>query len=68
MASLAPFQGTLGQRRAAHLLRRTSYRFNRQHLQQLSGMTVDQAVNDLVAIKPLKMEQPVYDDPNTQTV
>lgn len=68
MASLAPYQGTLGQRRAAHLLRRTSYRYNRQHLQQLSSMTVDQAVNDLVALKTLKMEQPVYDNPNTPTI
>lgn len=68
MASLAPYQGTLGERRAAHLLRRTSYRYNRQHLQQLTTMTVDQAVNELLALQPLTMEQPVYDPPGTPTV
>jgi uncharacterized protein (DUF1800 family) len=68
MASLATLQGTLGERRAAHLLRRTSYRYNRQHLQQLASKTVDQAVSDLLTLQPLSMEQPVYDDPNTTTI
>lgn len=66
MASLAPYQGSLGQTRASHLLRRTCYRYNKQHVLQLASMNVDQAVNDLLALKPLELDQPIaVDDPNT---
>jgi Protein of unknown function (DUF1800). len=67
MASLTPLQGTLGKRLAAHLLRRTTYRYTKQRIQQLAAMTADQAVEDLLTARPLQLEQPVYDDPNTPT-
>ncbi|MDO8365478.1 MAG: hypothetical protein Q7T20_01690, partial [Saprospiraceae bacterium] len=68
MASLAPYQGSLGQQKAAHLLRRTSFRYTKQHIDQLASMNVDQAVNDLLVIKPLELDQPLYDDQGTTGV
>lgn len=68
MASLAPYQGTLGKKRAAHLLRRTSYRYTKQHIDQLAAMNVDQAVNDLLVLNPLELDQPLYDNPDTPAV
>jgi uncharacterized protein (DUF1800 family) len=68
MASLSPFQGYLGKHRAAHLLRRTSFRYTKQRVDQLAAMTVDQAMNDLLALKPLKIAQPSYDIPGTAEV
>jgi uncharacterized protein (DUF1800 family) len=68
MASIAPLQGTLGQKRAAHLLRRTSFRYTRQHIQQLASMNVAQAVSDLLEFRPLELDQPVYDNPSTPDI
>lgn len=68
MASLTPYQGALGERRAAHLLRRTCFRYTKQHIQQLASMNADQAVNDLLALRPLELDQPIYDNPNTPAV
>lgn len=68
MASLAPYQGALGQQRAAHLLRRTCYRYTKQRIQQLASMNADQAVNSLLTLNPLELDQPVFDDPNTPAV
>ncbi len=68
MASIAPLQGTLGQKRAAHLLRRTSFRYTRQHIQQLASMNVAQAVSDLLELRPLELDQPVYDNPSTPDI
>jgi len=68
MASLTPFQGYLGKHRAAHLLRRTSFRFTKQRVDQLASMTVDQAMNDLLVLKTLKIAQPSYDIPATPGV
>ena len=68
MASIAPLQGTLGQKRAAHLLRRTSFRYTRQHIQQLASMNVTQAVTDLLELRPLELDQPVYDNPSTPDI
>lgn len=65
MASLASYQGTLGFKNAAHLLRRTSYRYNRQRIQQLAGMSADEAVNDLIALQNQVLTQPLYDNPDT---
>lgn len=65
MASLTPLQGALGKHRAAHLLRRCSYRYTKQRIDQLASMNVDQAVNDLLALTPLELDQPVYDNPGT---
>ncbi len=68
MASLAPYQGSLGKHRAAHLLRRTSYRYTKQRVEQLASMNVDQAVNLLLTIKPLKLDQPIFDNPDTPAI
>lgn len=68
MASLASYQGTLNQQRASHLLRRTCYRYTKQQIQQLTTMSVDQAVNSLLAFNALELDQPVYDNPATPTI
>jgi uncharacterized protein (DUF1800 family) len=67
MASLAPFQGNLGTTRAAHLLRRTNYRFTRQRVDQLANMTASAAVAQLFTPSPLVLEQPLYDNGDTPT-
>ena len=68
MASLAPYQGALGKQRAAHLLRRTCFRYTKQHVEQLASMNVDQAANSLLTLNALELDQPIYDDPNTPVV
>lgn len=62
MASLLPLQGTLGHRRAAHLLRRTSYRFTKQKVDEMAGQTAAQALSSLLQLYPSQLEQPIYDD------
>ncbi|MBC7774227.1 MAG: DUF1800 family protein, partial [Phycisphaerae bacterium] len=68
MASLTPYQGALGQQRAAHLLRRTCFRYNKQRIDQLASMNADQAVNSILTINPLELDQPIFDDPSTPAV
>ena len=63
MASLSPLQGTLGTRRAAHLLRRTTFRYTRSKVDQLSNQTVSQALNSILLKYNQHLEQPIYDDP-----
>ncbi len=53
MASLAPRTGTLGRRLAAHLLRRTTFGPTRAEIDYFAGLTVNQAVNDLLTLPPL---------------
>lgn len=60
MASLNPLQGQLGRRKAAHLLRRTSFRFTREKVDELSNMTAAEALTSLLTAYPLVLEQPVY--------
>jgi uncharacterized protein (DUF1800 family) len=60
MASLNPFQGVLERRKAAHLLRRTSYRFTREKVDELAGQTAAAAVVSLLTPVPLQLDQPVY--------
>lgn len=60
MASLNPLQGQLGRRKAAHLLRRTSFRFTREKVDELSNMTAAEALTTLLTAYPLVLEQPVY--------
>ena len=67
MASLNPLSGTLGQRRAAHLLRRTSYRFTKATVDQLAAQTADQAVNTLLIVHPFQADQPVWGDTGSPT-
>lgn len=47
MASLAPLSGLLGKKRAAHLLRRTTFKVNPTRINEFAGMTAEQAVNQL---------------------
>jgi uncharacterized protein (DUF1800 family) len=67
MASLAPLAGDLGHRRAAHLLRRTSYRFTKAKVDQLAELTANQAVDVLFQPSNLQLNQPVYDSTATPT-
>lgn len=60
MASLNPVQGALGHRRAAHLLRRTSFRYTRARVDAFASLTAAEALADLFADRPLQLEQPVY--------
>lgn len=60
MASLNPLQGVLGRRRAAHLLRRLSFRYTRDRVDELAAMTVVQALDSLLQYHPLLHEQPLY--------
>jgi uncharacterized protein (DUF1800 family) len=68
MASLNSLQGNLGHRRAAQLLRRASFRYTKAKVDLMAVQTADQAVNDLMAPHSLDLAQPVYDNPQTQTV
>jgi uncharacterized protein (DUF1800 family) len=69
MASLQPLQGKLGHRKAAHLLRRTSYRFTKTKVDQMAEQTAAQALDSLLQLYPLKLEQPIYTpDANTPAV
>ncbi len=47
MASLNPITGTLGRRRAAHILRRATFGPSRQDINQFAGLTADQAITQL---------------------
>ncbi|MBK6932313.1 MAG: DUF1800 family protein [Saprospirales bacterium] len=60
MASLNPLQGALGQRRAAHLLRRASFRYTRAKVDELAGQTAAEALAALLQLQPLQLDQPVY--------
>ncbi len=66
MASLSPLSGVLGRRRAAHLLRRTSYRYTKAKVDELAGQTAAQALPTLLQLYPFQVDQPHYDDPTTQ--
>jgi uncharacterized protein (DUF1800 family) len=67
MASLSPFQGILGSRRAAHLLRRTSFRYNKSKVDQFSNQTAVQALTTLLQPYTQYLQQPIYDDATTLT-
>jgi len=68
MASLSPLSGVLGRRRAAHLLRRTSYRFTKTKVDELAALSAAQALPLLLQLYPVQVEQPHYDDPLTTMV
>lgn len=63
MASLNPKTGVLGHRLAAHLLRRCTYVASKQNIENFSTMTVSDAVDELLTIKPLLLDEPI--DPAT---
>lgn len=60
MASLNPLSGPLGHRRASHLLRRTSFRFERAKIDEWSAKSASEALTDLLTVRPLRVEQPLY--------
>jgi len=60
MASLNPFQGALGLRRAAHLLRRSSYRYTRAKVDEMANQTAADALASLLMVNPLQLDQPLY--------
>ncbi len=64
MASLSPFTGVLGTRRAAHLLRRTSFRYTKTKVDELASQTAAQALADLLTLQTRQLEQPVYSASN----
>ena len=68
MASLSPLSGALGTRRAAHLLRRASYRFTKAKVDEMAGQTAAAALTTLLTLHPRQLDQPVFDDPATPTV
>ena len=65
MASLTPMQGALGHRHAAHLLRRTSYRYTKTKVDEMAGQTASQALATLLQLYPQKLDQPIYSDGST---
>ncbi len=67
MASLNPVSGNLGQKRAAHLLRRTSFNFNKTKVDSLAAMTGPNAVAQMLVQKPLWDAQPWWVDTATPT-
>jgi hypothetical protein len=62
MASLSPLAGSLGHRRAAHLLRRTSFNYTKPRVDQMAGQTAAQAISTLLQLNPLQLSQPIYKD------
>jgi len=60
MASLSPLTGTLGHRRAAHLLRRTSFNYSKPKVDQMAGQTAAQVLNSLLQLNALQQSQPIY--------
>ncbi|MEO1516168.1 MAG: DUF1800 family protein [Bacteroidota bacterium] len=63
MASLTPKNGTLGKRLAAHLLRRTTYAFDKAQLDAFAQKTAGQAVDDLFQYQAPSIPEPI--DPET---
>jgi uncharacterized protein (DUF1800 family) len=68
MASLSPLQGTLGTRKAAHLLRRTSYRYTKAKVDDLATKTATQAVAVMLTSSALQLSEPLYGGYNAQTI
>ncbi len=59
MASLDPYGGTLGATKAAHLLRRTTFRPTASNIDYYKSRNASQAVNEIMNIAPLSIEGPV---------
>jgi len=68
MANLNPFSGAMGTRRAAHLLRRSTYRYTRARVDELASMSADAALDTILTDYPQQLVQPVYDNPATTGV
>lgn len=57
MASLSPLAGVLGKRRAAHLLRRTTFKVTPDRIASFSTLTADEAVDQLFQDIPFTLPQ-----------
>jgi uncharacterized protein (DUF1800 family) len=68
MASINPLQGTLGTRRAAHLLRRTTYQYTRAKVDDMANQTPADALSSLLTLYPRQLDQPIWDDPSTTDI
>ncbi len=60
MASLNPITGVLGHRKAAHLLRRTSFYFNRTLVDELAALNAPDALAKILSPASFQHEQPLY--------
>ncbi len=58
-------QGALGHRHAAHLLRRTSYRYTKAKVDEMAGQTAAEALASLLQLYPLQLDQPIYEGGQT---
>ncbi len=68
MSSLIPLSGTLGKRRAAHLLRRLSFRYTKERVDEFAGMTATAAINALLTPVAFELAQPIWDNAATPEV
>ncbi len=66
MASLNEKTGVLGRRLAAHLLRRTSYQYTKERIENFATKTIEDAVNELLTVTAPVVDQPI-DYANGQT-
>jgi len=65
MASLDQHTGSLGKERAAHLLRRATFRATSTNIEYYKSRSASQAVDELVAVQPLSIMGPVdYQNPS----
>ena len=60
MGSLSPFTGILDFRKAKHLLRRASYVFSKEAINSLVGLSIEEALNELLISKANAWNEP-YD-------
>jgi hypothetical protein len=67
-SNLDPYTGTWGNPQMTHLLRRTMFGISKAHLQQLQGMTLDQAIDLILAVPTVTPDPPINhyatDDPD----
>lgn len=59
MASLDPHTGLLGERLAKHLLRRATYKINKQRIETFAAMTAEDAVEELFNVPPTLLSEPI---------
>jgi len=59
MPSLQPYTSPLGQRLAAHLLRRTTYATDKDLILEYAAKTPQQALDDLLDIQPPSLPEPL---------
>lgn len=59
MASIQQYNGVLDKRLAAHLLRRTTYSWSKSRIDAFTGLTPDQAVDQLFVIPSLLHSEPL---------